>query len=75
LYLLDAVSTKVLDGQGTSLQHSNRNLISGPDFFGPDELLGGYIRLGKGLEGISSVPLGWQCSNAGLKVTEVFESC
>ena len=39
--LVDAVRTHVLDGQATSLQHSDWNLIGGPDFFGPHELLGG----------------------------------
>jgi hypothetical protein len=39
--LVDAVRTKILDGQATSLQHSDWYLIGGPDFFGPYELLGG----------------------------------
>ena len=38
---VDAVGTHVLNGQGASLQHGNRNLIGGPDFLGPHELLGG----------------------------------
>ena len=72
--LVDAVRAHVVDRQVTSLQHGNRNLISGPNFFCADELLGGQVSLSKDLEGVASILLRWQCSNAGFKVSEAFES-